>query len=224
MSNETDYDIQARKRFFRITEEDSERVRTLRAFADANLEDVVASFYGHLMDHPATLKILGDDETIARLRRTQSAYFREMLDGVYDDEYMAVRLRIGRTHHRIGLGPEWYIGAYLAYVDEVMKRLMPDEKSDQMRSLLKVIFLDMSSAIDTYVGALVGQMQGLEQLFTTEISGFSHKLNDSINRIVSVAAELASTTSQQAATASQLATTTVEVRQSALESRDVAEG
>jgi signal transduction histidine kinase len=63
---------------------------------------------------------------------------------------------VGQVHHRIGLSPEWYIGAYLKYQHLVSDVLSTAFGRDQEQffqtsmSLTKIIHLDMGLTLDAY--------------------------------------------------------------------------
>ena len=63
---------------------------------------------------------------------------------------------MGLAHQRAGLSPEWYLGAYEKYLhiaNEVLREVFRED-ADRFRrisrALSKVVFLDMSMAIDAY--------------------------------------------------------------------------
>src|SRR5207247_7939161 len=86
----------------------------------------------------------------------QTQYFLELTAGHYDLAYFENRLRVGLTHERIGLSPQWYLGAYDKYLQIVTDVLSIAYGRDYERfyrtsvSLTKVIFLHISIAIDAY--------------------------------------------------------------------------
>jgi len=63
---------------------------------------------------------------------------------------------VGQVHHRIGLSPEWYLGAYVKYLHIASDVLSNAFGRDYERfyqtivSLTKVIYLDMGLALDAY--------------------------------------------------------------------------
>jgi hypothetical protein len=52
------------------------------------------------------------EDGLERLKQTQAAYFDSLTAGDYGPDYILHRLRVGIVHQRIGLGPQWYWGAY----------------------------------------------------------------------------------------------------------------
>ncbi len=153
----TDDEINARKAFLEFDENDIARLRMLHGkLKDAHAE-VVDAFYDHLLSFGETRVLLGDNIHVERLKHTQIQYLDGLTAGEYDGDYARDRLRIGIAHQRIGLGPKWYLGAYHKYLSMLFPHLWGERNFadnvtlENMRTLLKVVFLDMGIAIDTYI-------------------------------------------------------------------------
>lgn len=125
----------------------------------------VEEFYGHLLAFDPTRALLAEDATLARLKRTQGAYFERLTAGDYDFDYLLDRLRIGVVHERIGLTPQWYIGAYSKYLTLLARRVRdyyrddPEKTLDTLAALLKIVFYDVGLAIDAYIHAVQVKIQ-----------------------------------------------------------------
>lgn len=150
--------LRSRLAFYRLGEAEFARLAALRDFARAQTRDVVELFYEHLLSQPETRDYLDDRELIERLKRKQTAYFLEMFDGRIDLAYVDNRLRIGAVHHRLGVPPRWYIGAYSRYLDLVHGRLAarggdPTETVADMTAIEKMMHFDAALAIDAYIAA-----------------------------------------------------------------------
>ena len=150
-------EIASRRAFFEITDDDLARAASLRPLAEKHTVELVDRFYELLLGHGETRKFFPDDETVRRVKRTQSQYFLGLFGGRIDAAYVEDRLRVGATHERIGLGPQWYLGAYRKYLHllkEVFVAELPqDDAWLAFLSIQKVVFFDMSIAIDTYISA-----------------------------------------------------------------------
>lgn len=153
----TDDEINARKAFLEFDENDIARLRMLHGkLKDAHAE-VVDAFYDHLLSFGETRVLLGDNIHVERLKHTQIQYLDGLTAGEYDGDYARDRLRIGIAHQRIGLSPKWYLGAYHKYLSMLFPHLWKtngfsdNATLENMRTLLKVVFLDMGIAIDTYI-------------------------------------------------------------------------
>ena len=95
----------------------------------------------------------------------QAEYFSQLLDGVFDVPYFEGRLRVGVAHQRIGLSPVWYLGAYNQYIQltfPMFVRAFGDDLEKVLPlllSLVKVIFLDVGLALDTYFQEATAQLR-----------------------------------------------------------------
>lgn len=73
------------------------------------------------------------------------------------NSYVEDQLRIGIVHERINLPFALSLGAYNFYLRAVLQRVVeeykntPEQVTATFTSLLKLVFLDMSLAIETYL-------------------------------------------------------------------------
>ncbi len=152
-------EIEERKRFLGLSETDAGRLRALRPLLQARSAEFSDGFYRHLRAFAPLRALLKDETTLARLRRAQQRYFESLADPAYGRERIKERLRIGIAHQRIGLEPKWYLGAYCRYLTELLHEVgaapaVPAaEALETYEALLKVVFLDMGLALDTYIAA-----------------------------------------------------------------------
>lgn len=157
--NLDDAELASRRAFFKLTDEDLARLASLRPFAEKVTDGIVEEFYALMLGHPETLKFFGDEATIRRVKATQRDYFLTLFNGRCDMAYIEDRLRVGAAHERIGLQPKWYLGAYRQYLDAIAHALTRELGDDRVRlreaysSIEKIVFFDMSLAIDTYIAA-----------------------------------------------------------------------
>lgn len=153
--------------FLELTPDDTARLRELHPFAQRHVAQIVDAFYEHLLKFETTRGILGDAQTIQRLKEKQRQYFLSLTSGEYGEAYFEGRLRVGDIHQQINLDPPWYLGTYNLYVRLLLPRLAAEFGSDPQRfaaylsSLTKVMFLDMGLAIDAYIfGGYVNRALG----------------------------------------------------------------
>jgi rsbT co-antagonist protein RsbR len=150
-------ELRSRRAFCELTDDDLAKLRGLRPFAEKHTAQFVDRFYDLLLGHEHTRKFFPDDATVARVKRTQREYFLGLFDGRCDLAYVEDRLRVGFTHERIGLAPTWYLGAYRKYLDllhtALYAELAPGEASAAFGALERIVFFDMTIAIDTYIAA-----------------------------------------------------------------------
>lgn len=154
-----------RQAFLGLTGADAENVRVLRAVFAEHARGFAERFYQHLLAHPHTAGFLRDPQQLEQLKTMQAGYFAQLLEGVFDEEYFASRLRVGHTHQRVGVEPTWYLGAYNQYIQltfPLFARAFGDNLEKVLPlllSLVKVIFLDIGLALDTYFREATDQLR-----------------------------------------------------------------
>ena len=152
-------EIVRRKAYLEITSEDERRLREAHPHLQRHAQHIIDRFYDYLLAHEHTRIMLSAPGLIERLKKLQTRYFQELTAGDYGAAYFENRLRVGAVHNRVGLSPEWYLGAYTKYLHIVTDVLSQAFGRDYERffqtliSLTKVINLDMSLAIDAYIHA-----------------------------------------------------------------------
>ncbi len=103
--------ILIRKRFLQWRAAD--RARLNQAAADPALDRGQAAFVERLYDHLAQFTeasaLLGPQGSIERLKHSQTQYYRRLLAGPYDRDYVRDRLLVGLVHERAGIDLEWYL-------------------------------------------------------------------------------------------------------------------
>jgi rsbT co-antagonist protein RsbR len=161
----TDRDIARLKAFLEFRDEDAEVLRGLNEIARKYAEPVIEDFYRHLLSFEETRAFFRDPKVLERVKRQQKEYFLGLTEGDYGTEYVAGRLRIGTVHEHINLAPKWYLGMYNFYLRAVAGRLVeafPKEPGKAIKvflSLMKLVFLDISLAVDTYIYARESTMR-----------------------------------------------------------------
>ncbi len=154
-----------RLRFLGITDEDCAQVQILRPAFAAAAQEFAEKFYQHLLGDPTTAALLTDPGQLGHLKEVQIQYFMELLEGRFTQAYLDKRLRVGRAHQHAGLEPVYYLGAYNQYIQLTfpifaqafgsnLERVLP-----ALLALVKIIFLDIGLALDTYFAEATVQLQ-----------------------------------------------------------------
>jgi rsbT co-antagonist protein RsbR len=151
-------ELKNRRAFFQLTDDDLARLAKLRPFAEKHTQDVVEKFYELLLSHIDSRKFFAEEATVRRVKRTQAEYFLGLFTGRCDLAYVEDRLRVGAAHERIGMPPKLYLGAYRRYIEllgDLLAAEFPDpaEVRANFHAVEKIVFFDMSIAIDTYIAA-----------------------------------------------------------------------
>jgi rsbT co-antagonist protein RsbR len=120
---------------------------------------VIEDFYKHLLSFEETRSFFRDPHVLQRVKNAQQEYFLRLTQGKYDLAYVENRLGIGAIHERIDLPIKSYLGMYNFYLRAVSNRLseayqdQPERGRVTFLSLMKLTFLDIGLAIDTYINS-----------------------------------------------------------------------
>ncbi|MBI1390204.1 MAG: PAS domain S-box protein [bacterium] len=145
------------QQFLRLTEKEKNVIRHIGTLLSPRLPEIVDKFYDHLISSGITHQFFPDQKTVERLKKAQIQYFLDIFEARFDDYYIEQRRQIGKTHERIGLEPRWYIGAYGLHCETLFPILREALNGDAAAieeaqlALLKVFFLDMELAMETYI-------------------------------------------------------------------------
>ncbi|HHT9110672.1 MAG TPA: protoglobin domain-containing protein [Candidatus Brocadiaceae bacterium] len=195
---------QLRKDYLDFTGRDIALLRELNGLIHHHADDIIDQFYNHLLRFKETRAFLSDEETIKKVKRTQKEYLLMLTEGNYDENYFEHRLNVGRTHDRIDLHPNLYIGAYCLYHRLIYPLIIktykdqPDKITDYILVLDKIMNLDMQLAMETYIHSYHAALE--EKVRLTEIqnkkieaanrakseflANMSHELRTPLNAII----------------------------------------
>ena len=161
----TEQEVDRRKKFLEFRDEDVEALRDLKGTAQQYADPVIEDLYRHFLAFDETKAFFQDPKVLERVKRLQKEYFLRLTDGDYGSDYVANRLRIGTVHEHINLAPKWYLGAYNFYLRAVAARLLESNSTDPKKalttflSLMKLVFMDIGLAVDTYIHARESTMR-----------------------------------------------------------------
>jgi hypothetical protein len=79
---------------------DSDALARLAPHLPKVLDELVDDFYGVILKHEETRRILADDAQLTRLKLSMREWARSMLEGPHDLRWYALRAKIGRRHCR----------------------------------------------------------------------------------------------------------------------------
>ncbi len=152
-------DIALRKRWLSFTPEDEELVKEVDELLEENIDPLIDDMYAHFLSFPETRSFFANQEILLRAQEAQKRYFRRLTKGNYDEGYLKDRLEVGKAHYRIGLDPNWYLGAYNR-VMTWLRRLVSEKYADDLEkglrvntALVRLIYFDMGLAIESYTKA-----------------------------------------------------------------------
>ncbi|MBR2566376.1 MAG: globin-coupled sensor protein [Paenibacillus sp.] len=185
-----------------LTEQDFKLLAEHRPVFERVVDEVVDHFYKHIGKYPELMELIARFSNIDRLKETQRMYWLSMTDGNVDDAYIEQRITIGLVHSRIGLTSNYYLGAYMAYLDiatNVFQRLIPESWHLVIHALSKMFNLDSQLVLEAYEKKEKEQLQQLTAdqdhtlqaitQITQELTGMITVLNQNAMSISAVAKE-----------------------------------
>jgi len=179
--NIDDREIDNRKNFLQFDDMDVARLTGINDLATLYADAVIEEFYKHLLDFEETRAFFQDPKLLDHVKNAQKEYFLRLTKGIYDSDYIENRLQIGAVHERISLPVKSYLGMYNFYLRAVAGRLFdayedePGHALDVFLSLMKLTFLDISLAIDTYIDSrerTINEQQNAIQKLSTPVLPF----------------------------------------------------
>lgn len=210
-------ECERRRKYLLIEQEDLDRLAALKDLAATRATAHVNRFYDHLLANESTRVHFLTDRHIQNVKRTQAKYFSELFDGKCDTDYLRDRYRVGRAHERINLEPEWYVGAYCIYMNQVFPMILEHYKDDlpkgiaAIQSLAKLICFDMGVAIDTYIDAIARRESAQMESYISSITAFAAELEKASSDIMGATASQSTATQEQATGVAEITTTLSEL-------------
>ncbi|NHQ80939.1 diguanylate cyclase [Chromobacterium vaccinii] len=160
----TEFEIEQRKHLFALEPRDEMLLRAAGHLVESHLEELVTRFYELQTSTPEIALLIGDADTLQRLRNAQRRYVVDLFSGVYDLEYVNNRLRIGLVHKRIGVEPKLYLAAVQTLktlLSAQICELIPDieVKGHTLLALDKLVMFDVALVFETYIRSLVAEIE-----------------------------------------------------------------
>jgi hypothetical protein len=180
--------IEERLRFLEIDQNVIEELQNARTFLEPELDRMLEKFYAHILHEPQVRAVFADDKAIRRARDAQKNHWLQTLfGGEFKSAYFDKAERIGRSHARVGLTPNWYIGGYSNMLGQFIQHISdvaPREGRDAgpiIDAICKAVLLDLDLVIQCYFEAKDESM--LEILaratnFTSDMEQLNTELSD----------------------------------------------
>lgn len=153
--NNINQDIGNQIKMINLTDADLQIIKALQPFVLKQVDMIVNRFYKNLETEMSLIKIINDNSSIDRLKRTLRQHIVEMFNGTVDAAYFAKRNKIAQMHVRIGLQTKWYMCAFqdlfLSLMDIVEEHYQDEEDYQQAgRAVSKIINLEQQLVLEAY--------------------------------------------------------------------------
>ncbi len=161
------HDISDRLLFLEIDNDTRSHLKEFLPIIDKVLPAIMKEFYDHLRKRPHLASIFGSgaqqEKAMAHAAEAQIKHWNNLFSGKFDEQYVESVRKIGLTHSRIGLEPQWYIGGYAfilsraypliahAYSSRLNPAAAQEKTSRMLRAVNQAVMLDMDMAISIYI-------------------------------------------------------------------------
>ncbi len=189
-----DLDRETRMRFMRLDGQSGQLLREFWPSVEPALPRILDGFYQHLISVPNLMRLIGND--VPRLKSAQSAHWRRLFDGRFDQDYLRGARIVGEVHNKIGLEPRWYIGGYNYVVGQICDlaaqtyRRKPDRLGPVLTAVIAAVMLDMDIAISTYQEAMLAERQQTQNKITDSIKNFDDLMKTTLGTVSDATSEL----------------------------------
>lgn len=166
----TDSDIATNERFqekldfLALSRIRRESVMFLKDLYAENRVAILDNFYDRLLEIPDFAKVIKDNTTVERLKKTFDAHFVSLFEDELDLNYVFKRRRIAYTHARLGVLPNWMISAY-TLVNQLIIPLIVDRFAKDPQNMLDVLLaydslvtIDQQIIVETYIEIQAGSV------------------------------------------------------------------
>jgi diguanylate cyclase (GGDEF)-like protein len=176
-------DLELKRRLDLLTlslEEMAEFVRFKPIIAE-NIDGLIDEFYQEQVAIYDVARVIGDAESLSRLKTHMRRYILSLFDGRIDAEYVKSRLRIGLVHKRIGVDPKYYVAA-VRNLHGRLQDLLLDRQSGctacgmGLATLQKILLFDLTLVFDTYIHSLVDELHRKK----TELEEYATSLENKV--------------------------------------------
>ncbi|UZD49139.1 protoglobin domain-containing protein [Peribacillus frigoritolerans] len=138
-----------------LTIEDLCIIRSLQEQVKEHLTQIVGDFYKNLENEPSLMKIIKDNGSVDRLKKTLHPHMFEMFSGTIDDAYIKQRYIIAQVHVRIGLQPKWYMSAFQDLLQSLIIHVISNIKNieqyqDNILAVTKIFNLEQQIVLEAY--------------------------------------------------------------------------
>ncbi|VAX07910.1 Phytochrome, two-component sensor histidine kinase [hydrothermal vent metagenome] len=177
----SDVDIINRMDVLALSKEELQILSSHQKIIDDNIDIIVEEFYEKQIEIEEISLVIGDADTLLRLRNAQRRYVIDLFSGYYDREYVNNRLRIGMIHKRIGVDPRLYLSAIRTLkniVNTVLKRNIKANSILEMTldALDKLIYFDTTLVFDAYIDSLVREVESAKRKTEAYAEGLEEKV------------------------------------------------
>jgi diguanylate cyclase (GGDEF)-like protein len=175
----SDFEVDYRKALLSFSKVDAQFLLSFLPTIEQKIDAIVAEFYEMQTSVTEIALLIGDADTLARLRSAQRHYILDLFSGLYDLEYVNNRLRIGLVHKRIGVEPKLYLSAIYT-LQALLHRTIAGSGDANAASVImaldKLMMFDVTLVFETYIRSLVSEIETAK----AKSEQYAHSMEDKV--------------------------------------------
>ncbi|GED27578.1 hypothetical protein BAG01nite_36800 [Brevibacillus agri] len=198
--------------------------------------EIVSKFYQSITNVPHLQKIILDNSSLERLKKTLEVHLEQFLTAEVNHEYVKTRIVIGQVHSRIHLTADHFISAHHLLI-QIMTTILMEKWSNQPHQMMKmvtavqklaafdqqlIVEVYMEETFKSFLFGISGMLNHMTQLDTTKqlISGMDEQIEES-HSVTAATEEMSASIQEVANHALKVAEGTDEAVQSAEQSKQI---
>jgi len=169
-----------RLKFLRMDTASKAALKKAKPIVAAKMDEILDEFYVFIMDDPNLKHLFKTDAIIAHAKRAQKSHWlNTIFSGNFGQEYLHSAHTIAKTHERIALKPEFYLGAYELVLERLMEHIdlafsptlldcLLGHRQQKLQALshmrnaiFKAVILDIGLVIDVYFSEVQKRNAGI---------------------------------------------------------------
>ena len=187
-----DIEIARRKELLGLDESGLHLLACQKGIIEENIDIIVDEFYEKQTEIDEISLLIGDADTLKRLRSAQRIYVLNLFSGRYDSEYVNNRLRIGMVHKRIGVEPKLYLSAVWSLKEIIVRTLFRVIEDKQVLETVvtvldKLLYFDTTLVFDTYIDSLVSEIENAKRRTEQYASSLEQKVAERTSQLEKLA-------------------------------------
>ncbi|WP_342558457.1 globin-coupled sensor protein [Metasolibacillus sp. FSL K6-0083] len=142
-------------KMLQMTDDDLKFLKAFQPYVEENIEAIVDYFYDAIGMEPSLTKIIDDNSSVERLKKTLKKHIREMFSGQIDEQFFLKRQRIAQVHVHIGLPTKYYIGAFQNLFINLMEIVEqeiehPKDQFATLRAVSKILNFEQQIVLEEF--------------------------------------------------------------------------
>ena len=146
-----------RLQFIGVDRDTRELLRKFKSLISSEVEPILRKFYENVRKFSSAWSFIGSESRIPSLIAAQTGHWLQLFEAEFDDRYFDSVRRVGLAHVRIGLEPNWYLGAY-GYILPMLHRVIfdayrrkPKTAIDMIEAVDRAVMLDAEASVTVYL-------------------------------------------------------------------------